>query len=308
MTDLEIKYRKLMRAYPPHHRTRHEDEIISTLLDVAADGQRRPKLREAAAIVTAGVGRRIQDSSELKPGLRLAGIVALAATFAVSTMAIVLAAPMPLEIGLAPAMAWLAVIAASIVGSWATSTFRVVPSATITLVMIAAGSSAMGLRRSTLVPAAVFLILSAFSRPTRRAVRLAAPAIGIVLGSLLGTAVAADVNQVFQNSDSPWVYVARWDIVSDLVPANSTLLVAICLLAAVAGVLFRRLRYAVAATILATPLTPAALFDQRGLTPSMLTANNLAVLSIVAATLTLAITLSMSLQAHRRMRHTSSRT
>ncbi len=304
MTGLELLYRLLMRAYPPHHRSRYEDEMVSTLLDVADDGRRRPRLREAAAIVAAGLGHRVQDSSELKPGLRIAGTVALAATFAVSTMAIMLAAHRPLEIGLVPAIAWLAVIATTVVGSWATSTFRVVPPATLTLIMMAAGSSAMGLRRSTLVPAALFLILSAFSHPMSRAVRLAAPAAGIVLGSLLGAAIAADVNQVFQSSDSPWVYAAQWDIVSDLVPANARPLAGVCLLTAVIAILARRLRYAVAATLLLVPLIPNVLVGERGLMPNtLLSSGTLAALGIVAATLALGVILSMSWRVRRSARH-----
>ena len=306
MTNLEFLYRLLLRSYPPHHRATYEDEMLSTLLDVATPGQQRPKFREAAAIITTGLSCRVQDGSAVKPGLGLAGVVALVATFALSTMAIVVAAQRPLTIGLVPVMAWLAVVAASIVGAWARSAFRMIPAATVALAMIAAGSSAMGLRRSTVIPAALFLILSACSHPARRSVRLAASAVGIVLGAALGAAVAADLNNVFQNADSPWVYVAQWDLVSDLVPANAPLLVAVCALAAAAATLGRQPRYAVAAAVVAVPFIPGALFGHRGLMPYVLPLNNLVLLSIVAATLTLGITLSMSWQSHRRMRHANS--
>ena len=35
MTDLEARYRRLFAAYPPAHRAEREEEMVTTLLDVA---------------------------------------------------------------------------------------------------------------------------------------------------------------------------------------------------------------------------------------------------------------------------------
>ena len=302
MTGLELQYRLLMRAYPLSHRTRHEDEIVATLLDVANDDQRRPRFREAAAIVKAGLECRAQNSSELKPGLRLAGLVALAVTFALSTLAIVLATQLPLDIGLTPTLAWLAVVAASVFGTWSASTHRMVPVAALSLVMVVAGSSAMGLRRSTLVPAAMFLILSTYSRPARRSLRLAAATIGIILGSLQGALLWAQANHFFQASDSSWVYSAQWDIVSDIVTFGSPLVFAVCLMTAAAAGLWR-LRYAVAAAVLAGPFAALTVYNPRGPLPYVVAPRTAALLSIAAAAVTLGITLRMTWLGHRRTGH-----
>ncbi len=258
MSKLELQYRWLMRAYPSNHRARHEDEIVFTLLDVATDGQRRPRFREAVAIITAGLACRVQDSSELNSGLRIAGVAALTATFAAATMAVVLAAQRPIEIGLVPLMAWLAVAAVGFFGAWATSTYRLAPASTLTLIMVAAGPSMMGLRRSILIPAAVFLVLSAFSRPTRRLVRSVAVLAGVLLGLAHGAFISASMNEVFQDADSPWVYDAQWDIASDMAMINPGLLFVVWPMAALAVVLRRQLRYVFAAAVLTAPFVVLA--------------------------------------------------
>ena len=40
MTDLEQRYRQLVRAYPPEHRRHREDELVGALLDASEPGQR----------------------------------------------------------------------------------------------------------------------------------------------------------------------------------------------------------------------------------------------------------------------------
>lgn len=300
MNELEAQYRLLLRAYPSDHRARNEDEIISTLLDVAADGQRRPKLREAAAIVTAGLGCRAEKSSELRPGLRIAGVGALFAVVAISSMSSVLAITRPFDLGLMPALAWLAVIAMSVVGARSTSAYRFVPAAVMSLAMIATGASAMGLRRSTVVPVAIFLVLSVLSQPTRRAARSAAVAAGVCFGLAYGLIVAADLRRLFQNSDSSWVYVAQWDITSDLMSVHSPMLFNLCLLVAIVAFLLRRPRYAIAAIILCGPLAPGALVGGRGLIPYAGTAADLALLATVGAALIVGASVGVPWMSHRK--------
>lgn len=259
MTGLERQYRILLLAYPPDHRARHEQEIVTTLLDVAAPGQRHPRIREATAIVGAGLACRLQDGTEIGAGLRLAGLVALAATFSLATMALVLATQMPPGVGLLPAVAWLLVAASSALAAWSPWSYRLMPAATIALVMVMAGSSVMGLRRTTVVPAAMFLILSAACRSSRRPLRTVEPAAGIALGAVHGAVVVNAANQAFQLYDSaPWVYTARWDIASDTVAFDAPLAFAVYGVATVALGLWRP-RYALAGALLATPLATLTL-------------------------------------------------
>ncbi|GAB3341912.1 hypothetical protein RMN56_14785 [Micromonospora halotolerans] len=57
MTELERRYRWLLRAYPRAYRQYRADEMLETLL-ATADNTRRPSLREAAALVVGGLRAR----------------------------------------------------------------------------------------------------------------------------------------------------------------------------------------------------------------------------------------------------------
>ncbi|GAA4569606.1 hypothetical protein GCM10023176_26570 [Micromonospora coerulea] len=57
MTELERRYRWLLRAYPRAYRQYRADEMLETLLATAED-ERRPNLREAAALVVGGLRAR----------------------------------------------------------------------------------------------------------------------------------------------------------------------------------------------------------------------------------------------------------
>ncbi|GIJ45302.1 hypothetical protein Val02_21880 [Virgisporangium aliadipatigenens] len=79
---LERRYRRLLRAYPAGYRHERGDEIVGTLLDAAAPGQRRPDPRQAARLVMAGLrtraGTHLLTAERLWLGaLRLAAIVSL---------------------------------------------------------------------------------------------------------------------------------------------------------------------------------------------------------------------------------------
>lgn len=288
MTDLEFRYRLLMRAYPKNHRADHEEEIIATLLDVAENGQTRPRLREAAALLTAGVACRVQQSAELKPGLRIAGLIALAGMVGISTMAIVVAAHRPLDLGLMPVIAWLTVIATGLAAAWSTSTYRIMPSATVALAMTAAGSSVMGLRRSTIVPAAILLIVSAYSQSGRRPLRQAAVTVGAALGGLQGWLLAANIDRTLEAADSPWVYAAQWDIASDVLLVESPIALLLYLLAAVV-VGFWRMRFGIAAAVLAIPLAAVTLFGPAGPMLYIVGPRNSVVLGVTTGAITLAL-------------------
>lgn len=55
MTDLERVYRRLLRAYPKAYRARCGDEIVTVLLDSAANGQRRVRPADAVDLVVSGL-------------------------------------------------------------------------------------------------------------------------------------------------------------------------------------------------------------------------------------------------------------
>jgi len=48
---LERRYQRLLAWYPPRHRAAHGDEMLGVLLAAAPDGQRRPRIAEAANLL-----------------------------------------------------------------------------------------------------------------------------------------------------------------------------------------------------------------------------------------------------------------
>jgi hypothetical protein len=57
---LERHYRRLLLAYPLDYRERRAEEMLATLLDDAAAGQRRPTWDEAADLIVGGIRQRLQ--------------------------------------------------------------------------------------------------------------------------------------------------------------------------------------------------------------------------------------------------------
>ncbi|MFG1688598.1 hypothetical protein ACGFNP_51230 [Nonomuraea sp. NPDC049269] len=51
MSDLEQRYRRLLRWYPREHRERHEEEMLSVLMAAARPGQSRPEPRDVLDLV-----------------------------------------------------------------------------------------------------------------------------------------------------------------------------------------------------------------------------------------------------------------
>jgi hypothetical protein len=58
VTDLERRYRWLLKAYPRSYREYRADEILEIVLAGADEGQRRPSLRESWALVIGGLRAR----------------------------------------------------------------------------------------------------------------------------------------------------------------------------------------------------------------------------------------------------------
>ncbi|MFV2103854.1 hypothetical protein [Micromonospora sp. LOL_024] len=57
---LECGYRALLLAYPRRHRRRHGTEVITTLLEMAEPGQRRPRTGEAMHLIASGLRLRFR--------------------------------------------------------------------------------------------------------------------------------------------------------------------------------------------------------------------------------------------------------
>lgn len=78
---LERRYRRLLLAYPAAYRRERGAEILDTLLESAAPGQRRPGAREVAALLLGGLRVRAGAHRQRRPadvwlgGLRYAGVV-----------------------------------------------------------------------------------------------------------------------------------------------------------------------------------------------------------------------------------------
>src|SRR5437764_1080583 len=62
-TRLARRCRALLLAYPPAYRAERGEEILSTLLDGAAPGQRAPRPADAADVIVAGVKLRLGTPS-----------------------------------------------------------------------------------------------------------------------------------------------------------------------------------------------------------------------------------------------------
>ncbi|MDG4824762.1 hypothetical protein O7635_23170 [Asanoa sp. WMMD1127] len=81
---LEARYRRLLRAYPKRYRRERGAEMIGTLMEAAGDGQRRPTVREATALVLRGLQARAgthdlpADGRGFRGALRLAVLMLVA--------------------------------------------------------------------------------------------------------------------------------------------------------------------------------------------------------------------------------------
>ena len=86
---LERGYRRLLLAYPRRHRHRHGTELVTTLLEMAAPGQRRPRIGDALHLVASGLrlrfrlpaGRPIMALAALLTALTMGGFGAAAGSW-----------------------------------------------------------------------------------------------------------------------------------------------------------------------------------------------------------------------------------
>ncbi|WP_341718018.1 hypothetical protein QQG74_30205 [Micromonospora sp. FIMYZ51] len=71
---LERGYRRLLFAYPRRHRHRHGTELVTTLLEMAAPGQRHPRIGDALHLVASGLRLRFRLPAG-RPMLALAALL-----------------------------------------------------------------------------------------------------------------------------------------------------------------------------------------------------------------------------------------
>jgi hypothetical protein len=264
MTDLESRYRWLFAAYPPAHRAEREEEMITTLLDVAAPGQTRPTLREAGAIVGNGLACRARSATEWREGLRLASFAALvlATMLAVAALGVAALPPIaepvwpmdPARVQLAVWALALAAIAAGTHRAWGRRRI-ILPLASAT-VMLGGGAATTGMPRSTYVASFLLLLTLSTSGP---AFSVRARMGAVVIGATAGAALfyrfvvqyrSEEVNQWFgDGAVRAW---ERWAVASWLVPVRPGLWLLGVLLGFLTGTF--RPRFAVATALLATPV------------------------------------------------------
>ncbi|MGI5491299.1 hypothetical protein [Microtetraspora malaysiensis] len=84
---LELRYRRLLRAYPKGYRAEHGEELIGTLMEAARPGDRRPSLRETLHLLAGGFTVRVRATraSGVPPwtdGLHLGALIVAVVTFA----------------------------------------------------------------------------------------------------------------------------------------------------------------------------------------------------------------------------------
>ncbi|MBQ1024517.1 hypothetical protein [Micromonospora sp. C95] len=72
---LERGYRRLLLAYPRRHRRRHGTEVVTTLLEMAEPGQRRPRAGEALHLIASGLRLRFRLPAG-RPFMAIAALLA----------------------------------------------------------------------------------------------------------------------------------------------------------------------------------------------------------------------------------------
>jgi hypothetical protein len=274
MTDLESRYRRLFAAYPPAHRAEREEEMITTLLDVAEPGQTRPTVRAAAAIVANGLACRARSATEWQLGLTITGLVArvLATALAVAALGVGTLPPIrnPTRLrdrGVALEPAWLHVPPWTPVVVWAFALLailaggrsswgsrRLVAPAVCAVVMVVGGADVVGMRRSYIAPFVLLLAMSTLDVTASVRKRAIAVATGAVIGATLASQLRLPWG-AYEGLQPKrlWMETDRWYLAArDLVPMRPEIWLAVVVLGCLAGAI--RPRFAIATGLLAIPL------------------------------------------------------
>jgi hypothetical protein len=78
-TDLERRYQRLLRCYPPSHRAAHREEMLGILLESARPGQRLPGASQTLNLVACGLairGRRFLTTGPWQDALAVLSLIA----------------------------------------------------------------------------------------------------------------------------------------------------------------------------------------------------------------------------------------
>jgi hypothetical protein len=273
MTDLESRYRRLFAAYPPAHRAEREEEMVTTLLDVAEPGQTRPGARAAGSIVLNGLACRARSAPEWRHGLDLAGQIAraLATTLAAAALGVGLLPPVgnPTRLrdrGVALEPAWFDVPAWTPVIVWALALLvilvgsppswggrRHLPVLITAMSMAIAGPDLVGMRRSFIAPFVLLLALSTLDTTSSVRSRAASIVTGAAVGAWLTSLFVARWGAYDgQGPARLWMQSDRWYLASDLAPMRPGYWLVAMTVGLLAGLV--RPRFAVAAGLLGTPL------------------------------------------------------
>jgi hypothetical protein len=130
--DLERRYARWAALfYPAGYRRERGSELVGTYLALAAPGRRRPSAADVADLAAGGLQQHLRFARDLRPGFRLAGLLALMTATALATgwtILEVLETPPPwtspagpfLTLGIAAWVAWLlaAVVHATAPSRW----------------------------------------------------------------------------------------------------------------------------------------------------------------------------------------------
>ncbi|MEU4619023.1 hypothetical protein AB0G04_03450 [Actinoplanes sp. NPDC023801] len=87
MTGLEIRYRRLLRAYPAGHRAAYEEEMIGVLMSGAEEGRRFPSPADAFDLVRAGLTVRLGRAFHTRRGTGWRDAAAVTALFTALVLA-----------------------------------------------------------------------------------------------------------------------------------------------------------------------------------------------------------------------------
>lgn len=96
---LERAYRRLLACYPWEHRRQYEQEMLGVLLDDAAPGQRRPRMREVVDLLLGALRTRIRYAVTAVTDRRWQDAVAVLALLAPLAMVAYTTRPLLLVVG-----------------------------------------------------------------------------------------------------------------------------------------------------------------------------------------------------------------
>ncbi|KHD77078.1 hypothetical protein MB27_13290 [Actinoplanes utahensis] len=154
MTVLERRYRRLLRVYPAGHRAAYEEEMLGVLMSGAEPGRRLPALADVLDLVRAGLTARLGRASLTQRGMGWRDAAAVTALLA--AIALAGAAVTTLTSGL---VVWARGDRMSAYG--VDGLMLADPTARAVIWLLVVTAAVLGLRRMTMVLAAVGVLVQA---------------------------------------------------------------------------------------------------------------------------------------------------